>query len=87
MTGVRTEAFLFQPFRFEQPGLIFCTTIAQYSDNGVPAAQFERNAHGRCDIDAARTAQEEAFLAQEAIHKANRIGIFDVKWHRRSAHL
>jgi hypothetical protein len=61
-----------KPFSFSHAGLeqalrIQAAAIAKHRDDRVAGAEIARNLHGGGDVDAARAADEESFLAQEPI--------------------
>src|SRR5262245_28013576 len=76
--GEAREILLREPFGVEQARLIFRAAVAQDRDDRVPGAELARYAHGGRYIDAARAAEEQAFLVQQAIDEGDRFAIFDV---------
>src|SRR5262245_34158186 len=67
-----------EPLGVEQTGLILRAAIAEDGDDGVARAELPGDAHGGGHIDAARAAEEEAFLMEQPIDEAHRLRVFDV---------
>src|SRR3954464_1091869 len=67
-----------EPLGVEQSGLILRPAIAEDRDDGVAGAELLRHAHGGGHIDAARAAEEEAFLVKQPVHEAHRLRVFDM---------
>src|SRR3954468_13671139 len=66
------------PLRVEQTGLIFGATITEDGDDRVAGAELLRDAHGGSHVDAARAAEEEAFLIEQPVDEAHRFRVLDM---------
>src|SRR5215470_8945980 len=53
-----------EPLGVEQSGLIFRAAIAKDGDDGVARAELLCHTHGGGHVDAARAAEEQAFLVE-----------------------
>src|SRR5665648_37075 len=67
-----------QEFRVEQPSLIPRAVIAEHRDDGVAGSHVPCQADCAGDIDAARPAKAEAFLAQQVEHHGQRLRVGDL---------
>src|SRR4030095_11832101 len=78
------QAFLTQEFGVEQPTLVAGAVIGENRDDGMTGPEVASKTNGACDIDAARSAEAEPFLAQQVeddgqrLRVGNLVGLIDL---------
>src|SRR5262245_54767482 len=63
------KVLLHEPFGIEEARLILRTAITEHRDDRVAGAELARHANRGGDVDAARAAEEQAFLVEQAIDR------------------
>ena len=74
-TGCFEQALLREPFAIEQARLILRAVVAQDRHDGVTGTEPPRDLHGRRHVDAAGAAEEQTFVAQQAIDGAHALDV------------